>query len=315
MRSTTSKLVGVTALLTLLGGCGGAAGDEVQLVRVAQSTPAEWVQPVLAQEEGYFGEEGLEVEMTEFPSGRDALQALSGGAVEVAMVTPSNVAPSVMSGEELVVFGVVSRWGDWRLVARDDRGITGAEDLIGKTIGVPTGTSADQSLGVLLESSGLTRGDVEIVNVAPPDITPALENGSVDAVNIWQPNLSVLEDAVPEHVSIPFEMPSSFLFATTRDFAEEQPDVLRRFMAANRTADTLLNDERERALEIMAEPARIEGPLLDTIWQDFTFETTEPDADILAQLDSAAEFVIDNGSQPGPAPDFRDHVVNVGLDG
>lgn len=291
------------------------AGGEETTLRVAQSTPAEWVQPVLAQEEGSFDEAGLAVEMTEFPSGRDALQALSGGAVEIAMVTPSNVAPSVMGGEDLVVFGAVARWGDWRLVARADRGIAGPEDLAGATIGVPTGTSADQSLATLLEQQGLSAEDVELVNVAPPDMVPALENGTVDAVNIWQPNLSVLENAVPEHVSIPFEMPSSFLFATTREYAEENPEALLRFLEANRAVDTLINDERDRALDLMVEPSRIERPILEAVWEDFTFETAEPDEEIVDQLARAAEFVIDNGSQPGPVPDFTEHVVSVGLDG
>lgn len=312
--STADAAAGSEPTADGAGGEATDAGSDVVTLRVAQSTPAEWVQPVLAQEEGHFDEAGLEVEMTEFPSGRDALQALSGGAVEIAMVTPSNVAPSVMGGEDLVVFGEVARWGDWRLVARADRGIAAPEDLAGATIGVPTGTSADQSLATLLEQQGLTAEDVELVNVAPPDMVPALENGTVDAVNIWQPNLSVLEDAVPGHVSIPFEMPSSFLFATTREYAEENPEALLRFLEANQAADALLNDERERALDLMVEPSRIDRPILEAVWEDFTFQTAEPDEQIIDQLAKAAEFVIGNGSQPGPAPDFTEHVVSVGLD-
>lgn len=317
------RIVAAALLATTLAACSSdpadtseeAAGGETSLLRVAQSTPAEWVQPVLAAEEGTFGEHDLEVEMTEFPSGRDALQALTGGAVEIAMVTPSNVAPAVMGGQDIVVFGVASRWGSWRLVARDDRGIAEPSDLRGKTIGVPTGTSADQSLDVLLTENGLSREDVEVVNVAAPDVIPALESGSVDAINIWQPNLSVLEEAVPDSVSLPFDMPSSFLFATSREFAEENEDLLLAFMEANQANDSLINDDRERALDIMVAPSRIDREILSTIWEDFDFETSEPDSEIISQLDEAAQFAIDNGSQPGPAPDFDAQVMSVGLGG
>jgi NitT/TauT family transport system substrate-binding protein len=33
----------------------------------------------------------------------------------------------------------------------------------------------------------MSKSDVEIVNVSPPDMIPALDSGSVDAINIWQP--------------------------------------------------------------------------------------------------------------------------------
>jgi NitT/TauT family transport system substrate-binding protein len=306
------------ALALVLGACAGGAGPAATdsggnaVLRVAQSTPAEWVQPVLAAQTGAFDRANLSVQMNEFASGRDALQALSGGAVDIAMATPSNVAPAVMGGEDLVVFGVVARWSSWRLVARDDRGITNAGSLVGKTIGVPTGTSADQSLGVLLAANGISRDQVTIVNVSPPDMNPVLSNGSVDAVSIWQPNLSVLEAAIPATVSIPYDMPSSFLFVTTREFADSNADVLRRFLDANSAVDGMLTGDQGQALDLMTGPARIERPLLATIWKDFDFRTAGPDAETLSELADAAQFVIDTGAQPGPAPDFTEHVRQVG---
>jgi NitT/TauT family transport system substrate-binding protein len=306
------------ALALVLGACAGGAGPAAtdpggnSVLRVAQSTPAEWVQPVLAAQTGAFDRANLTVNMNEFASGRDALQALSGGAVDIAMATPSNVAPAVMGGEDLVVFGVVARWGSWRLVARGDRGVTNPASLVGKKIGVPTGTSADQSFGLLLKSNGISRDQVTIVNVAPPDMIPVLSNGSVDAVSIWQPNLSVLEAAVPGTVSIPYDMPSSFLFVTTREFADSNAEVLRRFLDANSAVDGMLTGDQGQALDLMTGPARIERPLLATVWKDFDFRTTGPDAQTLGELADAAQFVIDNGSQPGPAPDFSGHVRQVG---
>jgi NitT/TauT family transport system substrate-binding protein len=306
------------ALALALGACAGGAGPAAKdsggnaVLRVAQSTPAEWVQPVLAAQTGAFDRAHLTVKMNEFSSGRDALQALSGGAVDIAMATPSNVAPAVMSGEDLVVFGVVARWSSWRLVARGDRGITNPGSLVGKKIGVPTGTSADKSLGVLLASNGISRNQVTIVNVAPPDMNPALSNGSVDAVNIWQPNLSVLEADIPATVSIPYQMPNSFLLVTTRGFADSNAAVLRRFLDANSAVDGMLTGDKGQALDLMTGPARIKRPLLATIWKDFDFRTTGPSADIVGELADAARFVIDNKSQPGPAPDFTKHVRQVG---
>ena len=118
---------------------------------------------------------------------------------------------------------------------------------------------------MLLASSGISRDQVTIVNVSPPDMNPVLSNGSVDAVSIWQPNLSVLEAAIPATVSIPYEMPSSFLFVTTRDFADSNADVLGRFLDANSAVDGMLTGDQAQALDLMTGPARIERPLLATM--------------------------------------------------
>lgn len=302
------------AALTACGDSAGPTGTDAQgrsVLKVAQTTPAEWVQPVLAQETGEYERADLTVEMTEFSSGRDALQALSGGAADIAMATPSNVAGAVLGGQDLVVFGVVARWQDWRLIARPGSGITEPKDLVGRKIGVPTGTSADQSLGVLLKTHDISRDEVEIVNVAPPDMNPALTSSSVDAVNIWQPNLSVLEDQIPGTTALPYTMPSSFLFVTTRPFVESNREVLLRFLDANEATDPMLEGDRNRALDLMTGPSRIDRAILETVWQDFEFRTTGPDAGTLSELESSAQFVIDSGAQPGPAPDFGDHVAEV----
>src|SRR3982074_722527 len=118
------------ALALVLGACAGGAGPAAPdsggnaVLRGPPSTPDARAQPVLRAQTGAFDRAHLSVKMNEFSSGRDALQALSGRAVDIAMATASNVAPAVMGGEDLVVFGVVAHWSSWRLVARGDRGIT-----------------------------------------------------------------------------------------------------------------------------------------------------------------------------------------------
>lgn len=310
------------AIVVLIAACSnGSDGSDMgsqqpEPVRLAQSTPAQWAQPVLAAANGSYDAAGVAVRATEFSSGRDALQALAGGAADIATATPSNVAPAVINGAPLVVFGVLATVNDWRLLAGPGSGIQDPEDLVGKSVGVPLGTSADQSLDVLLGDAGLDRDDVRVVNVSPPDLVPALKSRSVDAISIWQPNLTAVESAVAGTTSLSYEMPNSFLLVTTRAYYEQHPEILKRFLSANRAVDGLLAEgSQDVALDVMAPRVRLDREVLRAAWTDFVFRTAEPDTAVLDQLEAAADFYrgTSGSSQAGPQ-DFRSLLVTVGLD-
>lgn len=50
------------------------------------------------------------------------------------------------------------------LIARDGSGITKVEDLKGKKVAVPLGSTAHYSLMGALKNAGLTSADVEVIN-------------------------------------------------------------------------------------------------------------------------------------------------------
>lgn len=77
--------------------------------------------------------------------------------------------------------------GLYRVVARRSAGITRAEDLRGKRIGVFERTSAAYFLDRLLAKAGITPQDVVLVPLRPREMEPALTARKVDAVAIWEP--------------------------------------------------------------------------------------------------------------------------------
>jgi NitT/TauT family transport system substrate-binding protein len=74
------------------------------------------------------------------------------------------------------------------VVVRTDGPVRTVRDLAGKTIAIPSRFS-DEHLIVLraLERNGLTRDDVHLVEMPPPDVAGALAVGAIDAFSMGEP--------------------------------------------------------------------------------------------------------------------------------
>ncbi len=74
------------------------------------------------------------------------------------------------------------------VVVRKDGPVHSVRDLRGRTVAIPSRFS-DENLIVLraLQQNGLRRGDVHVVEMAPPDVAGALTVGAIDAFAMGEP--------------------------------------------------------------------------------------------------------------------------------
>jgi NitT/TauT family transport system substrate-binding protein len=77
--------------------------------------------------------------------------------------------------------------GLYRIVAKRSAGIVRLEDLKGKRVVVPRGTSAHYHLVAMLRSAGLQESDVALVNAPATAMAAALVKGDADAISMWEP--------------------------------------------------------------------------------------------------------------------------------
>jgi NitT/TauT family transport system substrate-binding protein len=142
----------------------------------------------IAQNRGFDKENGIEITIKTFQAGRDALKGLRSGQLDLACCAEFVLVGGILAGQaNLRCLSVLAAGEIDELVASQDKGISRPEDLRGKTIGVPLGTSAEFFLGRFLTSNQVALKEVNIVNVNPFDLADALAGGKVDAVLAWEP--------------------------------------------------------------------------------------------------------------------------------
>jgi len=129
---------------------------------------------------------GIRFQAVKFASFAEMAESLRNGSIQAAfMIAPLSIVLR-QQGEDVKIVYIGNRH-ESTMVARKALQADGLEDLIGKTLAVPMRYSG-HNLGVLrlLEEEGLS-GQVNIVEMNPPDMASALAAGSLDAYFVGEP--------------------------------------------------------------------------------------------------------------------------------
>ena len=136
--------------------------------------------------------DGLHVKWADFTSGPPILQAISSGALDIGGVGD---APPVFAdpvSKEVIVGVLKTAYSNAALLVPKNSPITSVSQLVGKTVAVGTGTSADYHFYTVLKKAGLSPQSVTVDNLSGAAGIEALEGGDVAAFDTWSP---WLEDA------------------------------------------------------------------------------------------------------------------------
>lgn len=269
--SRVPLFVAVSAL-SMLAACGGGStlddgagadpgGEDLSKLSAGYVSAIDQVGLPIALERGAFEDHGLDVELAQpFPTGVDALNALQAGEVDIVQVgTP--VIAAAQKGDDLVLLGNYTGSASQRsidetmaVVAKDDSGVS-ADDLStlrGKRIGVSVGSINHLYLLGLLQEAGLKVSDIEMVNTAPPDLPVALETGGIDVAIIWDP-WPILATRQVEGASEILRgggyIPFIGYQVTTREFAEENADLIESYLTARAEVDQWMRESPDDAAQ------------------------------------------------------------------
>lgn len=104
-----------------------------------------------------------------------------------------------------------------------DSSVTSVAQLKGKSIGVPFGSSANGYALNAIEAAGLTPTTVKLVNLAPAAAQTAFQSGSIDALALWNPQITVDAENGARIIGYgrpPLDPDVGFYIANTRDLSD-----------------------------------------------------------------------------------------------
>lgn len=210
----------------------------------------------VAVAQGHFEREGLAVTVQRHLSGKEALDAVLQGKADVATVADLPIALAAAKGQPLSILATLSTQNDQAVVGRTDLGVWTPDTLRGKRIGVTAGTSADFALDVLLVRQRLSRADVRVVDRKPRDLPDALAAGEVDAIATWEPYVADARRRVGDRAAV-FSSggiyESTFNLASSRRFALQRGETVRRLLAGLLRAEQLLARDPAACESIVAQ--------------------------------------------------------------
>ena len=178
-------------LIVFISACSRTSPVQVEKIVVGAETVAHASPVWIAEKKGYFKEEGLDVEIREFESGRTALRTmLSADGIDIVTAAQTPVVFNSFGRNDYAIIGnMVYSDNDMKMLARRDRKISTPSDLKGKTLGVTAGSSGHFFLSLFLAYNGLQMADVKTVDIEATRLPQALIDGKVDAIATWEPHI------------------------------------------------------------------------------------------------------------------------------
>src|SRR5256885_10877659 len=152
----------------------------------------------IAERLGYFKDEGLEVEISDFDGGSKALQAVVGGSADVVSGAWENTIDQQPKGLNMQGFVLQGRYPMICVALAKSKAANykSPKDLKGMKIGVSApGSSTTRMVLHLLAKDGLKGDDVSIIGVGTSaGVIAAITSGQVDAVSNLDPAIAILEN-------------------------------------------------------------------------------------------------------------------------
>jgi len=151
----------------------------------------------IAERNGYFKAEGLDVEIQDFPGGAKALQALLGGSVDIVSGAYEHTISQQAKGQAIEALVLQGRYAGIVLALPKAKAAAykGPADLNGMKIGVTApGSSTNMFVNILLAKAGLKPDAVSIIGVgAGAGAVAIMKRGELDALSNLDPVISQLE--------------------------------------------------------------------------------------------------------------------------
>ncbi len=237
------SIAAMAAAVVVAAGVAGAAEPEKKDVQLGVGgKPLLYYLPLtIAEQKGFFADEGLNVTISDFKGGSKSLQALVGGSADVVTGAYEHTVRMQTKGQDIEAVIELGRLPGMVLVVREDLKDTVKTpgDLKGMKVGVTApGSSTNNFVNYLLARDGVKPDEISVIGVGSGGTAiAAIKNKEVDAMVNLDPAISALTQAGDVFVLADSrteegtkgifgtdDVPAAVLY-TKREFVEANPNT------------------------------------------------------------------------------------------
>jgi ABC-type nitrate/sulfonate/bicarbonate transport system substrate-binding protein len=275
----TSVVLGAAlALVASLAAVGATVAQDAPeplTIRFGQLPYLDYAPWAIAEQQGYLEEEGITFDKTTFEVEQPMYEAMLGGSIDVGDSGDTPFILAAAQAPELRMLSLTNIFAGYSIMARPDDGYKTYDDFVaegashedalaqaaaqleGKTIILPGGASFTPVLDTALGYAGLTRDDMEILDLDPVEGAAAFIRGEADFYSDGLPQRFRLEQEGMVNVLTGPQLAGGAMdlagLGTTQAFIDAHPDVPVRLLRAWYKAMDFLKANEGEALQIMAD--------------------------------------------------------------
>jgi NitT/TauT family transport system substrate-binding protein len=217
----------------------------------------------MAQQEGLFKKNGLDVELIHIPSSSRGIQAILAGEIAFSFMDGANAAQANLKGANVVLVAGGTNRQVFSLMAKPE--FKRIADLRGKKIGITRVGSSTHTSGLFsLASAGLKTADYQLLPLLEvPNIFTALAAGQIDAGIMSPPtNARAKRAGFIELMNVAKEGPEfvSVAVGTSRSYIKTNEDIVRRVVRAYAQGVQMFKTNKPAALKMIQKQLKVSDP-------------------------------------------------------
>ncbi len=276
-----------------------ATSPEPATLRLAVLPILDALPMYVAQEQGYFEENGVMVEFIPVGSAAERDQIMSAGQAD-GMI--NDLISTLLYNQDTTQIQVVSfarvatsEFPQYRILAAKDSGVDSVEGLKEVEIGISEGSVIEYTTDRLLEAEGFAPAEINTIAVPRIDLRMSLlDSGELEAANLPDPlaSLAIQGGARPILDDSSHPEFGNSLISFRKAVIDGNPDAVRGFLAAIDQATLDINADPSQWEELLTEQKLVPASLIGS-YQIPTFPRRSIPSQ--AQWDDVVAWGIDKG--------------------
>jgi len=265
-------MTGMTRLFRLIAGAAAIAALGLTTLGAAQAEDdvrlrLNWMYYgshagfALGKDRGYYDEAGIDLDIRSGNGSSSAHRLVANGDSTFAYGSCAAMVSLAAQGAPLVSVGVIDAMGTEAIIVRPDAGVKSIGDLKGKKLLTTANAGVNTFFPLVLTKAGLKESDINLTVVPDGALVSAYLQGTGDAVGI----LGGLDDKPAEIKANGGDDPVAFPYSdfgvnqvgyclsTHQDTVKNDPDLVKRFVAATVKAYKETEADPQAAVDAMAD--------------------------------------------------------------
>jgi NitT/TauT family transport system substrate-binding protein len=285
MHQRLKAFLSLLLVIAVLSGCGGspatvdqqtgpapADGPATVTLKIGQLPVIDGLAYWVAEQQGYYQEQGVDVQLITFKSALERDAALSGGEIDGTMTDIIGAVTVHQAGRPVKIaslaLGATREESPFAIVAAPGSGITSVEQLKGVEIGISNITVIHYVTEKLLLEHGFAPEEIKLTNITQiPVRFEALMSGQIQAATLPEPLLSLAVSKGARVILSDTEAQQNYSHSVTV-FTDEaiaaKADAIRRFFVAYNQGVEAIKQDPMAYRELLAERANLPPEIRET---------------------------------------------------
>lgn len=290
-----------------------------ETIRIGVTLTADSIPAIIADQKGFFREEGLNPSMVKYAYGAVSFKNLLDGNIDLAMLAETPLVVQSFNRKDFaVIANISSTYQGRKIVALTDKGIHSILDLRGKRIGVLKNTSAHYFLEELLLQNNVPLKDVKLVFLGLDETPAALKNDKVDAIAAFEPYPQIIEAQWPAGTlwvnDGDGKIRTAFSYVMTKEYLKTHKETAKKAIRATVKAIDWMNLHPDETISIASKELEIDPTIMRNLYWEYRFKVGIDEVYLLGLRQQALWYQISNPAMVGEKmPTYTDFVDSAPL--